>query len=185
MLIITIIVLAIITGVIIYYINKGDIIVGSEETVTGYNERLVKEQVEVFDTKFIDYSTHELTEPIKNQMVQLVLSTKIKLTALTVIYDKNTQTEHVVYRYDKTTEDERAILEAAGVNMLKGDTNLDGFLSTEDVIAINNHAAGSSVLTNEQFEVADVNDDGVVDVYDVTVINNILAGTYSYQGGVV
>ena len=182
---VTIVVLAILTGIAIYYVDKNNILTESSNTITGYNDRVINEQIEILEVDYAKYYKKNISSETKTELANKVKTLKLKAEAFTVFYNSNSQTEYILYRYDKTTEDERAILEAAGVNMLKGDANLDGFLSTEDVIAINNHAAGSSVLTNEQFEVADITDDGVVNVFDATAINQIFAGTYSYQGGAV
>tara|TARA_Y100000593_G_C4125068_1_gene244573 strand:- start:110 stop:628 length:519 start_codon:yes stop_codon:yes gene_type:complete len=58
-----------------------------------------------------------------------------------------------------------------------GDTNLDGFLNVLDVVTLTDAVLNSSdVLTDEQFNNADVNNDGILDILDIVFVVAVIIG---------
>ena len=60
--------------------------------------------------------------------------------------------------------------------VLYGDANLDGFVTTEDVITIQHYCAQLIILSDEAFLAADVNGSGNVNITDASIISMYLNG---------
>ena len=61
-----------------------------------------------------------------------------------------------------------------------GDINMDGLITNDDNTLINNHIAGTSLLTGKALELADVNQDGSVSSADATLVSNFISsGVYN------
>jgi len=65
-----------------------------------------------------------------------------------------------------------------------GDVTGDGAIDVFDIGAINNHSAGSSILSGAALFAADVTMDSAADVFDVSAINNHSAGSAIVAGNI-
>ncbi|MCD8327602.1 MAG: dockerin type I repeat-containing protein, partial [Ruminococcus sp.] len=61
-------------------------------------------------------------------------------------------------------------------DILMGDINLDGKITTADVGLANSHAKGVKLLSDVLIEIADMNSDGKVTTADVGIINAYAKG---------
>ena len=61
------------------------------------------------------------------------------------------------------------------MNVIVGDTNLDGHITISDVTAIQRHLAEMHIFTDEQLALADTNGDGEINITDATHLQMYLA----------
>ena len=108
-------------------------------------------------------------------------------------YDEKTKKDHIVYRYDLVTSEERKIIEDydeykvtkneisyyEGIKMLKGDCNLNGELNQTDIDYINICLERNAEFSEIQKTIADMNNDNIIDERDVEEIKKILLGEKS------
>ena len=103
----------------------------------------------------------------------------------------------VVYRIDSYGNRERLQCVALGndqyaftadfeegdeiVVVVRGDTDLNGYVSASDMTRINQYLAGLYQLNDIQKLVADTDLNGYVSASDMTRINQYLAGLYTFQ----
>ena len=62
------------------------------------------------------------------------------------------------------------------IESLLGDVNQDGACDILDIILMVNHVIGSTLLSDEQIEIADMNGDGSVNVMDIILVVNTIIG---------
>lgn len=60
--------------------------------------------------------------------------------------------------------------------VLKGDVNLDGYVTPADALYITRYMAGSLTLTAEQFDILDMDSNNILDSEDVRIIMSIYTG---------
>ena len=65
--------------------------------------------------------------------------------------------------------------------VLRGDTDLNGYVSIADMTRINQYLAGLYQLNDIQKLAADTDLNGYVSIADMTRINQYLAGLYTFQ----
>lgn len=73
-------------------------------------------------------------------------------------------------------------MNVSGLYIVKGDSNCDGRITMEDLIAIQAHILGISALTGDAFTGADTNSDNVVNGRDLTNVNLHLLGQKMITG---
>lgn len=192
-LIITIVVLLIVATVSIGVIKNSQIITYAQDAKNKYNKSQIEEEVALYFINYYSTQKISLKNTTSEEMIEICEKTGIKPGQLTVHYDlhnanknKNSDSkleeEYVLYRIDKTTEEERKTLEEYySIKPLKGDVDLDGIITTNDVDMLSNFTSDLISLSEIQQEIGDVNGDGICDGNDVSTLSNILNGLYSYS----
>ena len=106
------------------------------------------------------YSTTDITEKISG--IDKVQAEKF------VIYKG-----YLYYRYERTTLEERKILQEAGISCLMGDTNANGTLDNEDLTNIDMIMSWlDKACPIQSYFVGDINSDGWIDGGDYTIIHD-------------
>lgn len=185
-LIITIVVLMILAVVTINSVKEGGIITHAQNAASSYKEAQIEEEVGLYSMEYYMNNKRSMKEETISTMELVCKETGILPEKLTVHYNKYDQSEYVLYRIDKTTEEERIILEQNGVKALRGDIDLDGVLTQNDVKLIDEYDIWSDIryeATQLQVDIADINGDDSVDTGDSVDIEAILLGLFSYSGG--
>lgn len=192
-LIITIVVLLIVATVSIGVIKNSQIITYAQDAKNKYNKSQIEEEVALYLINYYSTQKISLKNTTSEEMIEICEKTGIKPGQLTVHYDlhnanknKNSNSElkeeYVLYRIDKTTEEERKTLEKYhSIKPLKGDVDLDGIITTNDVDMLSDFTSDLISLSEIQQEIGDVNGDGICDGNDVSTLSNILNGLYSYS----
>lgn len=73
-------------------------------------------------------------------------------------------------------------MNASGFYIVKGDSNCDGRITMEDLIAIQAHILGISALTGDAFTGADTNSDNTVNGRDLASVDLHLLGIKMITG---
>ena len=109
-------------------------------------------------------------------------------------YDKKTKTEHIVYKYDKVIskipkEDIKNIERVyeyktksgyyIGTKMLKGDANLNGRFTLDDINLIEENLEKDITFTSTQITIIDMNNNNKVDEQDIEKLTKVLNGDES------
>ena len=199
-LIITIIVLLILAVVTINSIEDRGIISYSQKAATEYNEEKIKEEVSMYSMEYYMRNKRSMQKTTSDKMIDICITLGILPEQLTVYYDlynanqnkanKNSelQEEYVLYRIDKTTEEERTILEQNGIKALRGDVDLDGVLTENDAHIIELYDGWDPEIREklngtQQLEIADLDGDTEATVFDSAYIYCYINGDDSYSGG--
>ena len=194
-LIITIVVLLILAVVTIGSIRESKIIEHAETAKDTYKEEQIKEEVELFNAEYLLITKRNMQDSAK--MIDICKKTGVKPEQLTVYYDVHNanqnktngnsikQEEYVLYRIDKTTEEERTKLEEEGIKALYGDFDLDGYLTYNDVLMMGYYemymlGETGREATEMQLKVADIDADGYIGSVDQMILEKILGGYNSY-----
>ena len=197
-LIITIVVLLILAVVSIGTVQNSKIITHAQSAKNTYNEEQIKEEVTLYSVEYLMNTKKNMQDTPKETMIQIYKETGVKPEQLTVYYDlynanqnktnenSELQEEYVLYRIDKTTNEERTKLEEKGIKALYGDFDLDGYLTTNDVFQIklyDNWGIDHDEVSEEQVEIGDIYQSGEVDTADSGIVEWILQGRSHYEGG--
>ena len=83
------------------------------------------------------------------------------------------------FAYWETSKGEKISGESAEILLtsditLKGDVNLDGKLTADDVALLQGYLLGAEVLTAEQAKQADVFEDGTLNIFDLKELKRML-----------
>ena len=191
-LIITIIVMMILVGVTV------NIAIGDEGLIQTTREAKTEYQIETEKEKavglVVDYYKaygKELSEETLEELAELVIETGIDSSKLTVWYDFGNEStndidrEIILYRIDKTSEEERATLEGKGIKALRGDVTLDGFLTQDDVDLITKYAAWLVDFSDLQIEIGQMYSFGEFGGTEASYLISVFAGMNSYTGGYI
>lgn len=87
-------------------------------------------------------------------------------------YQKHIYLDEVTVGKTTTVHNDTIIMYSLWIR--KGDVNLDGTLSIDDVTLIQMYIASIGDFSNIQMLVADVNDDGVINIADITALQHLL-----------
>ena len=193
-LVITIIVMLILVGVTVNIaIGDGGLIKTTREATADYQIEIEKEKAIELAMNYQNAYGKGLSEETLERLAKLVIETGIDSSKLTLFYNAGNITaqneiekEIILYRIDKTTEEERTTLEAKGIKSLRGDVSLDGFLTKEDTQTILDYNAGFiEELTPTQIEVGDIDNNGEIIIEDINFIEDIIKGRSLYEGGYI
>ena len=187
-LIITILVMLILVGVTVNVALNGGLFDTAKEAVEGQKIAQAKEMLIGYSVNYYQTTGVELEEGTIESMAETSVKTGISTDKLVVHYNSIDESQYVLYRIDKTTEEERQILEAEGIKALRGDIDLDGVLTANDVKLIDEYDVWAEIryeATEIQVEIADIWDDGdgEVNTSDSWIVGEIIYGNEKYTGG--
>ena len=118
-------------------------------------------------------------EPLYQNWLKYEASKKTGISEEKLVEYKDLCTEkyYCLYRYELTTDEERIILENAGIKMLKGDINFDGIIDINDENIIINYLLNVEEVINEnELIVGDLNNSNKLDDLDQAIMSDILHG---------
>ena len=186
-LIITIIVMLILVGVSVNVALNGGLFDTAKQAVQEQEIAQEKENLIGYSVSYYQLTGVSLLDETIETMAQTIIETGVSSDKLTVHHNPKDGSQYVLYRIDKTTEEEREILESKGIKALRGDIDLDGILTENDIKIIYDYDMWDEKVMEEmteiQLEIADINGDGSVDSADGNDNENILIGNYKYEGG--
>ena len=183
-LIITIIVMLILVGVSVNVALNGGLFDTAKQAVQKQEKAQEKENLIGYSVNYYQLTGIGLLDETIETMAQAITETGISSDKLTVHHNPMDGTQYVLYRIDKTSEEEREILEAKGIKALRGDVTLDGILTQEDADIITDYEAFLPEDFPEiKIEIGDFDNDGFLSSVDASYITDILFGSYTYQGG--
>ncbi len=185
-LIITIIVMLILVGVSVNVALNGGLFDTAKQAVQEQEKAQEKENLIGYSVNYYQLTGIGLSDETIETMAQTIIETEISSDKLTVHHNPKDGTQYVLYRIDKTSEEEREILEAKGIKALRGDVTLDGILTQEDADII----ADYEVSYPEDFpeikiEIGDLDNDGGLTSSDTYFIEEMLGGGFNYEGGYI
>lgn len=156
-LIITIVIMLILAGVGISAIAPG----GLTERVEGISEDIpIQQAIEEVHNNF-DYKYYlmtngkiELKDAIENksgksivgEIARISIETEVPVEKFTINYKYTTRKgdiNEIYYRGDLVTDEEKNKLEANNITLLKGDLNIDGIITNEDLQIMNDIVGGT------------------------------------------
>ena len=184
-LIITIIIMLILVGVSVNVALNGGLFDTAKQAVQEQEKAQEKENLIGYSVNYYQLTGIGLLDESIETMAETIIETGVSSDKLTVHHNPKDGTQYVLYRIDKTTEEERETLEAKGIKALRGDADLDGVLTKKDLKLVEDYTAWIIDLTEIQLEIANINEDEYVDTTDSTIIEGILNGFDKYQGGYV
>ena len=196
-LVITIIVMLILVGVTVNIaIGDGGLIKTTREATADYQIEIEKEKAIELAMNYQNAYGKGISEETLEELAKLVIETGIDSSKLTVWYNIGSKSENeiekeiILYRTDKTTEEEQTILENKGIKSLRGDVTLDGFLTMDDEEYIRLFYAylidpEKEDLDEAQHIAGDLSGDGICNKNDIFYIVNIYELGLSYEGGYI
>ena len=192
-LIITIIVMLILVGVTVNIaIGDGGLIQTTREAKEEYQIETEKEKAIGLVVDYYKAYGKELSEETLEEFAKLVIETGIDSSKLTLWYNFGSEStneidrEIILYRIDKTTEEERTILEEKGIKSLRGDVTLDGFLTQDDIDLMIKCAAWQAELSELQIEIGTMySTEEFAGAPEASYLISVFAGQNSYTGGYI
>lgn len=169
-------------------------------------QELAQKEDEITTHFSIDYSkalldTYDVSKSVEENTVEeiakLCIDANISPEKLAIHYNlynakvnetngnNNLKEEFILYRIDKVTPEERTILEEKGIKPLRGDADLNGYITKNDFTEIDKIMFSDKIYEDLYIELCDLNEDFEIDSSDLQIMYGILYGTEDYQGGYI